>query len=127
MHNRFVQRRERLRPIIERENLDLFLVTSEKNVSYLTGFSGDSTWLVAGTDSERLVSDGRYTGQLQEECPDIEARIRPPSVKLHEGTISLLKESQPRRIGIEGHVVSIELRDQLAAGLEGVELVPLGS
>jgi Xaa-Pro aminopeptidase len=127
MHNRFVQRRSRLSPILEREKIDLFLVTSEKNVSYLTGFSGDSTWLVAGTDSEGLVSDGRYTEQLRGECPDIEARIRPPSVKLHEAAINLIKGLRPRRIGIEGHVVSIELRDQFAAGLEGVELVALSA
>jgi len=127
MHDRFVQRRERLAPILDREKIDLFLITCEKNVSYLTGFTGDSTWLVAGTDSTHLVSDGRYTEQLQGECPDVEARIRPPSVKLHEAAIALLKERRPRRVGLESHVVSIELRDQLAAGLDGMELVPLSS
>src|SRR5262245_11143654 len=127
MTDRFVQRRDRLLPILERSQVDLFLITCEKNVSYLTGFTGDSTWLVAGTRQMRLVSDGRYTEQLQEECPSIEARIRPPAVKLHEAAIALLKELKPRRIGIEGHVMSVELRDYLAAGLAGVELVPINN
>jgi Xaa-Pro aminopeptidase len=121
MTDRFVQRRQRLLPILEREQIDLFLVTCETNVSYLTGFTGDSTWLAAGPERMLLVSDGRYTDQLQEECPDLEARIRPPQVKLHEAAIALLKDLRPRRIGLEAHVVSVELRDQLAAGLSDVE------
>lgn len=127
MTDRFVQRRNRLLPIVERSQVDLFLISCEKNVSYLTGFTGDSTWLVAGAGPMRLVSDGRYTEQLREECPELEARIRPPSLKLHEAAISLLKELRPRRVGIEGHVMSVELCDALAAGLAGVELVPINN
>jgi Xaa-Pro aminopeptidase len=125
MSNRFVQRRARLLPILEQAQVDLFLVTCEANVSYLTGFTGDSTYLIAGPDRALLISDARYTEQLHEECPDVEARIRPPSVKLHEATINLLKELAPKRIGIEGHVMSVELRDLLAAALTSIELVPI--
>jgi Xaa-Pro aminopeptidase len=125
MPHRFEQRRNRLLPILEQAQVDLFLVTCETNVSYLTGFTGDSTYLLAGPDRSLLISDARYTEQLHEECPDIEARIRPPSVKLHEATINLLKELQPRRVGIEGHVMSVELRDLLAAALPSSELVPI--
>ncbi|MEX0585275.1 MAG: aminopeptidase P family N-terminal domain-containing protein, partial [Pirellulales bacterium] len=125
MNSRFEQRRSRLLPILEREQVDLLLIICEKNVSYLTGFTGDSTWLAVRPDLVQLVSDGRYADQLQEECPDVEARIRPPQVKLHEAAIALLQESGARRIGVEGHIMSVALRDQLAAGLTGVELVPL--
>jgi len=125
MSNRFVQRRNRLLPILEQAQVDLFLVTCETNVSYLTGFTGDSTYLVAGPERSLLVSDARYTDQLLEECPDVEARIRPPQIKLHEVTIALLQELRPRRVGIEAQVMSVELRDQLAAALTSVELVPI--
>lgn len=125
-HN-FELRRARLLPILERERVDLFLVTCETNVRYLTGFSGDSTYLVAGPQTAIVVSDARYEAQLGEECPNLEARIRPPHVKLHEATVALLKELRPRRVGFEGHVVSVELRDLLAERLEGIELVPISS
>lgn len=125
MSHRFVQRRRRLLPLLEEAQVDLFLVTCDTNVSYLTGFTGDSTYLVAGPERSLLVSDARYTEQLHEECPDVEARIRPPSIKLPDATINLLRELQPRRVGVEGHVMSVELRDLLAAALTTVELVPI--
>ena len=48
------------------------------NVSYLTGFSGDSSVLVLGRQRDLIVSDGRFTTQLAQECPDLEAHIREP-------------------------------------------------
>jgi Xaa-Pro aminopeptidase len=125
MTDRFASRRGRLPGIVEREKVEALLVTGEKNVAYLTGFSGDSTWLLAREAGMRAVSDFRYVTQLEEECPGLDAFIRPPTVKLHEAAIQVIKDAGIRRLGIEGHLVSVELRDQLTAGLEGVELVPV--
>jgi Xaa-Pro aminopeptidase len=125
MTDRFASRRGKLLEIIEREKVEALLVTGEKNVTYLTGFSGDSTWLLARVEGTRAVSDFRYVTQLAEECPGLDAFIRPPNVKLHEAAIQVIKDAGIRRLGIEGHLVTVELRDQLTAGLDGVELVPV--
>ena len=125
MSDRFASRRERLVKIIEREKVDALLVTGEKNVTYLTGFSGDSTWLLVRTEGTRVISDFRYVTQLAEECPGLDAFIRPPNIKLHEAAIQVIKDAGSRRLGIEGHLVTVELRDQLTAGLGGVEFVSL--
>lgn len=125
MTDRFVQRRNRLLPLLERAQVDLFLVTCEKNVSYLTGFTGDSTWLIAGADRSLLVSDGRYTDQLLEECPGLEPRIRTPQITLQEAAAAAIRDLSPRRVGFEAHVMPVALRDQLAALLSGTELVSI--
>lgn len=125
MTDRFASRRTKLLEIVEREKVDALLVTGEKNVSYLTGFTGDSTWLLARAAGMRVVSDFRYVTQLEEECPGLDAFIRPPHVKLHEAAIQVIKEAGPGRLGIEGHLVTVELQDQLRAALEPIELVPL--
>ena len=65
----FASRRERLAAPLAGEGLDACLVSSPVNVSYLTGFSGDSSHLVLGRDRAVLVSDARFTEQLAEECP----------------------------------------------------------
>ena len=59
-----------------------FLVASPTNVRYLTGFTGDSSVLLVGLDREILVSDGRFATQIDQECPGLEAHIRPtrPSI-----------------------------------------------
>ena len=67
----FVGRRlsltRRLRPL----GLDALLVSNPVNVTYLTGFSGDSSVLVLTRDRALLVSDPRYTGQIADECPGL--------------------------------------------------------
>ena len=73
------QRRERLARVLADEGIDALMISSPVNVTYLTGFSGDSTILLLTRDRLVLVSDSRYTGQLADECPGLPTHIRPPS------------------------------------------------
>lgn len=124
MSDRFSARRKKLLRIIRREKLDAMLVTGEVNVSYLTGFTGDSSYLLLGPDHELIISDFRYVTQLSEECPGLETSIRNSDVKLHEATIAVLAGSGVKRLGVEGHLMSLELSGQLTEKLEGIEFVP---
>ena len=65
------RRRDRLARCLPEEGLDALAVTSTVNVTYLTGFSGDSSVLVLTRDRALLVSDPRYTGQIADECPGL--------------------------------------------------------
>src|SRR5262249_17866822 len=78
------RRRERLARQLSGEGLDALLVSSPVNVTYLTGFTGDSSALVLTPSRAVLVSDPRYVGQIADECPDLETNIRTPTVKLHD-------------------------------------------
>ncbi|MFG0254722.1 MAG: aminopeptidase P family N-terminal domain-containing protein, partial [Rhodopirellula sp. JB053] len=96
------------------QDVDALLITSEVNVRYLSGFSGDSTWLLVRPDATAtLLSDGRYQIQLAQECPQIPAAIRPPSQKLGELLAEVVaSSSQVKRIGFEAdHVHVSTLRD----------------
>ncbi len=98
-------RRERLREVSRAEDLDALLISTPCNVTYLTGFSGDSSYLVLGRDRTLLVRDGRFTEQIAEECPGLEAHIRPPSQPLAAATAEVLSKLGFRSIGFEsGHV-----------------------
>src|SRR5437660_6212345 len=72
------QRRQQLARCLDDEGLDALLVSSPVNVTYLTGFSGDSSYLVLGRQRTVLVSDARFTEQIAAECPGLETHIRPP-------------------------------------------------
>ena len=48
--DRFLSRREKLRGTLESDDIDALLVSAPTNVSYLTGFSGDSSVLFLGRD-----------------------------------------------------------------------------
>lgn len=45
------------------------MVTQPQNLRYLSGFTGDSSWILVSGRERILFTDGRYTSQAQEECP----------------------------------------------------------
>jgi Xaa-Pro aminopeptidase len=109
------QRRQRLAPCLADEGLDALLVSSPVSVTYLTGFSGDSSYLILTRDRPVLVSDARYTEQIAAECPGLEAHIRPPTQNLHQAVAEVLGRLGVRTVGFEsGHLSVAEwetLRD----------------
>ena len=60
------------------------LVTNFTNVRYLTGFTGDDSYLLVLPEGAVLLSDRRYTIQLQEECPWLDVQIRSPKTQMIE-------------------------------------------
>lgn len=105
--NHPAQRRERLRRQLSTEGVDALLVTAPVNVTYLTGFTGDSTVLVLTPSRELLVSDPRYTEQLAEECAGVETHLRTPAQKLPEAVGEVLGKLGLKTVGFESHVVTV--------------------
>ena len=53
-------RRDRLRKAFQKAGIDALLVTDFTNVTYLTGFTGDDSYLLVRRDGETVLSDPRY-------------------------------------------------------------------
>lgn len=105
----FSPRRERVAGFVAGQDLDGFLVTNPISASYLTNFSGDSSYLLVGRNQVLLVSDGRYEVQLREECPGLPVHIRPPSIRIQQATAQNLDKLGWRRVGFEsGHMTVAE-------------------
>lgn len=101
----FSQRRDRLLSQIRLEGLDAFLVTNPVNVTYLTGFSGEATYLVLSPTKTILISDGRFVEQLTEECPGLDAKIRPPTQLLADAASEVFSLLGANHVGFEsGHL-----------------------
>ncbi len=103
----FALRRERLARGLADDGLDAYLVSSAVNVTYLTGFTGDSSHLVVGRDRAVLVSDARFTEQIAEECPGLEAHIRPPTETTLAVVARALADLGFRNVGFERAAVSV--------------------
>ena len=82
-------RRNKLRRAVKRSGGDALFVTNFTNVTYLTGFSGYDSFLLVGANRDVMISDGRYTTQLEEECPGLDAYIR----KSDEGMFRAIKKA----------------------------------
>src|SRR5262249_33593191 len=94
-------RRERLVCLLADESLDALLITNAVNVTYLTGFSGDSSVLVLGRERAVLVSDPRFTQQIAEECAGLETNIRTPAQTIRDAVTHVLTTLGFRNVGFE--------------------------
>ena len=118
------QRRQKLRRLVKKANVDGILVTNFTNVTYLTGFSGDDSFLLVTRDKDILLSDPRYTEQLQEECPGLELAIRSPGVKMAAFLGKVIRESKTKQLAIESLSMTVSMCNFLQETLTTVELVP---
>jgi Xaa-Pro aminopeptidase len=101
----FSARQDRLTRVMVAEGLDALLITNPVNITYLTGFSGDSSYLILTRRRAILVSDGRFTEQLAQECPGLETHIRPPARTVVQATAEMLEKTGAHRVGFEsGHL-----------------------
>jgi Xaa-Pro aminopeptidase len=118
----FAQRRESLRRLLADKSLAALLVTDELNVAYLTGFTGDSSYLVMAADRELLITDGRYTQQLAEECPRLELAVREPGSKLPDFAADVVAKLDLRSVGIEADNVTVGFYEKLCNALASSKL-----
>ena len=119
---RFRERRDRLRHSLIKNELDALLVTNFTNVTYLTGFTGDSSYLLLGRDHELVISDGRYVTQLKEECPHLDAFIRGPEITVVDAAIKVLKKARHGKVGIEGASMPVADKEKIDKELPGQTL-----
>jgi Xaa-Pro aminopeptidase len=119
------RRRLQVRKRLQKLNLDGLLVMGERNVRWLTGFTGDSTWLLCTPDGETLISDFRFATQIEEECPGVPAFIRTSALKLTEAAARVIGRDKVERLGFEGQIATVELMDSLASALDQQTFVPV--
>jgi Xaa-Pro aminopeptidase len=118
------ERCDKLRRLIVREKLDALLVTNFTNVTYLTGFTGDDSYLlVFPKGRDVLLTDPRYTTQLEAECPGLELAVRAPGVKMLDFVVKALEKSKTLRVGFEADSMSVAVLDGLAANYAKGEFV----
>ncbi len=120
---RFAKRQDKLRSQLRKTKLESLLITSATNVGYLTGFTGDDSYLLLSADRCVMLSDQRFTTQLEEECPDLEAEIRGPGKKMLESVAGVLKKLKLTTVGFEASSMTVALHSTLSAALPKCELV----
>jgi len=121
--DRFGGRRERVREALRASDAIGFLVTSPTNVRYLTGFTGDSSVLLVGLDRELIVSDGRFATQLVQECPGLEAHIRPTGVEMALTLGRVVEGLGWHRLAFEAASCTVAEQQALFLAMPAVELI----
>jgi len=119
-------RRNRVLRKFREAGIDSLLVSSVASVRYLTGFTGDSSWLFLAPGCQIILSDTRYETQLQNECPGLPAEIRDAGRTIIDLAVNRIAATGAKRAGFESEHLTVaawqSLSGQLAAS--SATLVP---
>ena len=102
-------------------DLDVLVVTSLTNVSYLTGLYASAAVLIVGPSGLHLISDGRYALALSERAEHYPA-IRPvelaPGASYDAALVATLQQYRGARVGIEASHLSVAKYRYLSTELQ---------
>jgi Xaa-Pro aminopeptidase len=115
-----LRRRNSLIKKFKEWEIDSLLISNPLNVMYLTGFTGDSSFLVLTTKHAILVSDHRFTIQIQEECPSIEVYLRGHNKTTIQAVIEVLTKLKVTNIGVENNHLTLATFEKLREPLDSV-------
>lgn len=119
-----MDRIKKLVDLMASAQVDGYLLTSESNVTYLSGFTGDSSTLLVTGQGVALFTDGRYTEQAAMECHDAIEVVKWVQGKRHglESYGKYVEGYKVKSLGIEGNHMNFNLYNQLHTGLVDVEI-----
>lgn len=113
--DRFATRLAKLRQLLKKSDADSLLVTKTVNVTYLTGFTGDDSYLLVTPRSQVLLSDFRFIEQLEEECPGLETAIRRQGTTMLQNVAAQVAARKVKTLGVEAESMSVSVFQQLGA------------
>ena len=120
----FAKRRQKLARDVKRAGAEAILVTNFTNVTYLTGFTGDDSYLLVGDGVEVILSDARYTQQIGEECPGLDIALRGPGTTLIRITDKVVRKAGVNRLAVEAASMTLDLHSRLADAMPKTQLLP---
>ncbi|MDR6882720.1 Xaa-Pro peptidase family protein [Bacillus sp. 3255] len=116
------KRIERLRKVMQEQQLPAVLITNAYNRTYVSGFTGSSGYVLITLDRAILITDFRYMTQAPQQAKLFEVVEHGP--KPMETVLALLQKQGLTQLGFEQGDVSYGDYLSYQASLPGIELVP---
>lgn len=102
---RYAGRRRAAMRSLAGAKVDGMVISRPADVTWLTGFTGDSTFLIMKRRWACLITDGRYTEQAEREAPGVELYTRKRS--LQEATAGAVRGRGIRRLGVQADHLTV--------------------
>ena len=114
---------EQLLQVMEQQHLDAFFLAKKPNVRYISGYTGDDSYLLITRGKFFFLTDPRYTEQAAKECPGYELVLWKQFASIGACVASIAEKEQIASIGFEADGLSYLFYSQLQAEVKA-ELVP---
>ena len=115
------RRRAVLARSAETDKARALLVTHRPDVRYLSGFTGEDSWLLLSAGRGELITDSRFAEQVPAECPDIAFAVRTGS--LEDEAVAAIKRHRVRRVGVQGVAMTVRSHQMLCEKLPRVRFI----
>ena len=131
--NYFALRRQALIKNLKKQDagLDAALITCPVNVTYLTGFTSDASYVIVTAKTSILISDQRFEVQIAEECleigkgTDLELHIRPHNKTTSDAAADIITKLGVKSVAVEGNRLSVADLDWIKSMSPKATFVPL--
>jgi len=124
--NHPARRRSSLAKTLKKDGVEAVLITNPLNVTYLTGFTGDSSFAIIAPKQTVIVSDSRFEIQIAEECADIDAEIRTHKRNTWQAASARLTKMGFRKVGVESSHLTLADLERLKTLAPTIDFAPLG-
>ncbi len=111
-----------LKEKLKKEAIGGFLITSETNVRYLTGFTGSDSMLFITPDDDFFFTDFRYVEQARQEIPWV--KIVEKRVSLIKTICAKLKRLNTKKLYVESSYFTFGQYTEVKSSLKRILIVP---
>lgn len=118
----YKNRIQRLQEALKQKGLEAALISKFQNVTYLSGFTGDDSYLLIFPNEFIFITDSRYTEQASKQAQDY--LVVDYKGKLIAAFSEFIDRNKIKKIGFEDKYLSFSWYRKLADGLD-VSLEPL--
>ncbi len=109
---------------MEENHLEGFYISKPENVRYISGFTGEDSYLFITKEESYFLTDPRYTEQASYECPQYEIiNWRLPGKNLGDAIALLVDKTKISNIGFESSHLTFEKYNLIQEKM-GIELIP---
>ncbi|HXD85963.1 MAG TPA: Xaa-Pro peptidase family protein [Urbifossiella sp.] len=110
---------------------DAALITCPVNVTYLSGFTGEASFIAVTPKASILISDTRFEAQIREECPEagkggeLELAIRSYNRTTMESTAEVLTKLGVKSVAVESNRISFGELEEIRTLVPRATFVPM--
>jgi Xaa-Pro aminopeptidase len=115
-------RLEKLRRVLREAEVESLLVADDADVNWLTGFRGDSSWLIVTSEQVWFVTDGRFAEQAEAEAPFCEIACRKDGMEAKVAEVA--RQAGIGALSFAPASLTFAQHQDLTEALESVELLP---
>lgn len=115
-----MNRVEKIRKLLNINNLDGFLITNKQNRYYISGFSGSFGSVLITKEENILITDFRYKQQGMDQCKGFKIKI----IDSNNTVYDIINSFKLRRLGIEDKDISVNSYFNYINNLCDIEIVP---